>query len=119
MEEQTLLQAEERLVTTTRIVVSGQTFAVRNITAVKMVSGKFSLWHVLGIAVGIALASIDASMHYGLPLIFLVAFMGWKSSRVRTIFLSTSGGEVQVWKSSDDKAAHAFSAAIADAIAQR
>lgn len=39
MEEQTLLEVADRTVTTSRVVVGEQTFAVRNITAVKMTKG--------------------------------------------------------------------------------
>lgn len=119
MEEQTLLEVADRTVTTSRVVVGEQTFAVRNITAVKMTKGRFSLWHVLGIVLGLALTSIESSRPYGLSFALLMGYVGWNKGRQRTIYLSTSGGEIKAWQSNDAAAAQAFNAAIADAISRR
>lgn len=117
MEEITYLQAGTSLVTSSRIEIDGQTFAVRNVGSVKIVGGGHPWAGALLLVVG-AMA-LTANPFFGLPLLALGAYMVWQKLALKTLVLISGGGETVALKSTNAKAIEALRVAIAQAISAR
>lgn len=120
MEEVQYLQQGAFLVTSTRIEIAGQTFAVRNVGSVKVTKPGLP-W--LAILVGVfALLSGLASRGeawFAFVIAAACAVWAWQQMRLRKLVLVSGGGEVVALKSTDGSAVEGLRSAIAQAISAR
>jgi hypothetical protein len=117
MEETTFLAAGSTVVTSTRIEIDGQTFAVRNIGSVK-VEGGGRPW--LGVLFGIFGVGVMRDLPiFGVCLLVIAAYAMWQKFALRKLVLVSGGGETVALKSTNAAAVEALRAAIAQAIAAR
>lgn len=118
MEEQIYLQEGGVLVTSSRLVLDGQTFALRNVGSVK-VEGGGRPW--LGMLLG--LFAVSAGSAGNAPLALLLAgaagYMGWRKVQARHLVILAGGGETVGLRSTDGKRVERIRAAVEAAISQR
>lgn len=124
MEEITYLNEPGVLVTSTRVELAGQTFAVRNIGSVRITRKGVSVLSILTILVGLTMLPVGQHSGAGVVIFGLVLVGGgsawlWQRMTERTLVLVTGGGEVAAYKSRDGRAIEAIRAAIANAISTR
>lgn len=118
MEEQEYLRTDGVLVTSTRIEINGQTFAVRNVGSVKTIGAGNAYLAVL-VLIGCMLAAL-AGQGWGYWLgVVLAAGWIWETKRTRRLVLVTTGGEVMALQSRKRGQVEAVSKAIVQAIATR
>lgn len=119
MEEQQYFSQGNMLVSSTRIELDGQTFAVRNVGSVKVTKpGRPWIAFIVALmAIGILIG--DAKNYWGyLILIAAVAWI-WQQLNTRRLVLVTGGGEVVAYKSTNSALVESLRAAIANAISVR
>ncbi len=122
MEETEFLRDGTTVVTSTQVVIDGQTFAVRNIGSVK-VTKPGTPWIAITLLVlmvpGLLVGAGGKGLETGL--IVAVALGAWIYHKVRTrrLVLVSGGGEVVALTSKDAAAVERLRAAIAKAIAVR
>lgn len=124
MEEKTFMTADGITVTSSRIDIHGQTFAVRNIGSVKVTSKGFSLiLTLLGVLFALSgLGALGKERGVALVLIGLAALCFWalwERMSKRRLVLVTGGGEVTAYTSSNRAFVEQLRAAIANAISVR
>lgn len=118
MEETEYLRQAGVLVTSTRIEIAGQTFAVRNVGSVKVTKPGVP-WIAALVLIAAILAAIG-NAGFGAWLVGLAA-AGWifQQTRLRRLVLITGGGEVLALKSTNGSQVEALRSAVAQAIAVR
>lgn len=119
MEETEYLRQGTTLVTSSRIEVGGQTFAVRNVGSVK-VTRPGRPWGALLVAV-VAIGPLVAESTRAAGFILLAAAgaWAWQKMRQRSLVLVSGGGEVVALQSTDAAAVESLRTAIAQAISAR
>lgn len=124
MDEVTYLRERDILVTSTRVELAGQTFAVRNIGSVKVTHKGAGLGSILTILIGLSVLS--AGYHSGAGAVIIgVLLTGagaawlWQRMTERTLVLVTGGGEVAAYKSRNRRDIEAIRVAVATAISTR
>jgi hypothetical protein len=113
-------------VTTARFIANGQTFALRNITSVKMDNAGSLRWPIVWAifavsAFGGSQASSDASngaLVTGIVFASL-AVLQWRKNSAKAIILVTSGKEEKAYKTHDKDHARRVLQALNDAIARQ
>lgn len=119
MEEAQFINEGEAVVTSTRVVLAGKTFATRNIGSVsqhKAVPSKF--WPGVLIAVGL-LCILGGGVPVGIVLIVVGAGLIWLRRPTYELRLIAGGGEVLALSSSDGAFVQRVHDAIVSAIAVR
>ncbi|WP_298926266.1 DUF6232 family protein [uncultured Ramlibacter sp.] len=118
MDEKIFFQAPEVLVSSSRVEISGQTFATRNIGSVKVTAPGVSIVAVLMLLVGAAAMAGSAT---GVGLFFLVvgAIWAYTTWARRELKLVAGGGEVLALKTTDRNHVEKIRSAIAEAISVR
>ena len=131
MEEKTLLNEGGVQVTTTRFVANGQTFALRNITAVRatkrggVIGG--ALFAFVGIVALIGPLTSARSVTgdntgviiFGICLLGIGAYWIWRNVTGRTIEVTIASGQQPAFTTQNAAFAQRVLAALNDAIAQR
>lgn len=119
--EQLLLQESGLLVTTARIEIDGQTFAVRNVNSVKVDDDAGRPWGgVFSALCGVgALGAGGAGVIVGVLLLAGGAWLIWKSAATKRLVISTAGGETVALQSTDGRRIQRLHGAIAQAMAAR
>lgn len=120
MEEVEYIRSGKMLVTSTRIEIDGQTFAVRNVGSVKVVKPNAPL--ISGIISGVlVIAGLTnfGSMWFALLLGAGLAAYAFQQTRTRSLVLVSGGGEVIALRTTNGAAVEALRAAIAKSIAGR
>lgn len=118
MEETIYLQEANCLVTSNRVEINGQTFAVRNIGSVKVTSRSRPWLGLLTVLVGIA--SMPAGNYFfSVPVLAIGAYLTWKTVAERNLVLISGGGEQLAMRSTDGGLIERLRAAIAQAISVR
>lgn len=117
MEEATYLNEGQIVVTSSRIDVRGQTFAVRNIGSVK-VEDAGRPWGGILLAL-LAIGAIGAEPVLGVPLLALAGYMMFRKMATKRLVLVSGGGEVVALESRDGRFVERARAAIAQAISVR
>lgn len=117
MDEITYLHTGSALVTSSRIELDGQTFAVRNVGSVKVVDAGRPWAGVLVLLIG-AMA-MTSNPFFGVPMLVMGAYMIWQKFALKTLVLTTGGGETVALKSTDSSWVEALRAAIAQALSAR
>jgi len=118
MEETEYLRQGNVLVTSTRIEIDGQTFAVRNVGSVKVTKPGLP-WIAVLIAVSCVVAAVSGAP--GGVWVVALAAVAWayQQLRQRRLVLITGGGEVMALKSTNGAQVEALRSAVAQAIAVR
>lgn len=123
MEETEFLRDGTTVVTSTQVVINGQTFAVRNIGSVKVTQpGTPWIAIILLVLFGVSIFTAgDQGTARAMAIIFTAACGAWVYNKVRTrrLVLVSGGGEVVALTSKDAAAVERLRAAIAKAIAVR
>lgn len=119
MSEQEYLRSGSTVVTSSRIEIDGQTFAVRNIGSVKVTRPKRPLGAVLVGLIGLSMLIMSEVWWVGLLVVGAAAAWGWQQLSVRSLVLVSGGGEVVATTSRNSGAIEALRAAIAQAISSR
>ena len=117
MDEKSIYADDSVSVTTARVVVVGTTYAVRNITSVKMTAvlgpvNASAKTKLIGSGIGLALASliwmaIDTKVGRIMMVIGIIVFLvglvvpGKPRAQIYNVVLATSAGEVSVFASTD------------------
>jgi hypothetical protein len=122
MDETTFLSQPGIIVTSTRIDINGQTFAVRNIGSVRVDHKGFSLIQALlgalflvsGFVVGVNTGGI---FMFGIAAVFFALL--WQRMNRRKLILVTGGGEVSAYESTNKKTIDDLRTAVAQAISVR
>lgn len=125
MDEQVFLSAQNIKVTSSRIDINGQTFAVRNIGSVKVTTKGVSVLMVI-FGAFFVIAGLPAlfDKNFGVAL-FLFGIGGVliaavvDRARRRRLVLVTGGGEVTAYESTNGAFVEQLRSSIADAIAVR
>ncbi len=122
MEEQQILSEDGVQVTSSRLIAGGQTFALRNITSVRMAPGGSMLWAVVWLVVAV-LALIGNNFSSGGVLGFVIfgALGGLLLVRAlsRRIVINTSGKDQVAYSTGNRPHAERVFKALNDAIALR
>ena len=119
MEEEEFLRDGATLVTSTRIEIGGQTFAVRNVGSVKVTTpGRPWIAALLGL-IGISFAAQKDIRVFGLLIVGAAGVWIWQQLRMKRLVLVSGGGEVVALKSTNGAAVEALRAAISKAISAR
>jgi len=119
MEEQEFLRNGTTLVTSTRIEIDGQTFAVRNVGSVKVTTpGRPWFAAILGI-LGVSLAAQEQSRWVGVLFLGAAGAWIWQKVRQKSLVLVSGGGEVVALTSTDGAAVESLRSAISKAISGR
>lgn len=118
MEEQVFLQEPGVLVTSTRIDIHGQTFAVRNVGSVKVQDEGRPWLAFLFLLIGIGAMSGQSYIFGACCLVIGGAWL-WKSLRTRKLVFIAGGGETVALKSTDPAQVERLRAAVAQAISVR
>lgn len=121
MDETTYLNDNGVVVTSTRIELDGQTFAVRNIGSVKVTKpGIPWLAAFLGLlGMSMAISGTDGARIFGLMLLGGAAFWVYQQVRMRRLVLVSGGGETIALKSTNGAHMEKIRAAVAQAISAR
>lgn len=127
-EETTVLEEGGAKVTTARFVAAGNTFAMRNITSVKMEDAGSLRWPIVWAILAVSsfagsLGQTSGASGAIVPALFFgaLAVWQWRKNSARAIVINTSGTkDAQVAYTTRDKAhAQRVLQALNDAIAQR
>jgi hypothetical protein len=118
MEEQEYLRQGNLLVTSTRIEIAGQTFAVRNIGSVK-ITKPGTPWIAALICVGSALGWLMNRESAMLLVTAAAAFWVWQQVATRRLVLVSGGGETVALKTTQKTTVEKLHAAITQAISAR
>jgi len=116
-DETTYFSAGTTLVTSSRIEIGGQTFAVRNVGSVKVVGGGRPWLGAFVALVGIGMA--PSNLGWGLAVLAVGAYLMWQKYSTRALVLVTGGGETTAMQSTNGKAVEALRSSIAQAISAR
>lgn len=120
MEEIEYLRDGNMLVTSTRIEINGQTYAVRNVGSVKVeTNGKPWLAALLALIGALMAVGGGPSLVPGLALLGGAAVWIWQKIKMRTLIIVSGGGETTALKSTNSGQVEAVRAAIAKAISAR
>ena len=119
MEEKTYLHEGKILVTTNRIEIDGQTFAVRNIGSVKVTKESTPRTPLIVILLGVGMLVHPTAWPLGVLLIGAGAYWVWKKSKERTLVLVSGGGEQVAMKAENGALVERIRNAIAQAISAR
>lgn len=121
MEETTYLRDKTVLVTSTRIEIDGQTFAVRNVGSVKVTQPGRPWLAVLVAFVGIAMAigGTEGGRVGGILVLGAAGFWIVQQVRTRRLVLVSGGGEQVALKSTNGARIEQIRAAVAQAISAR
>lgn len=119
MEEVEYLRDGSTIVTSTRIEIDGQTFAVRNVGSVKVKQPNRPWGGILLALVAVGMIGTQDSRPLGFVFLALAAWWAWQTLKRRSLVLVTGGGEVVALKSSDPAAVEKLREAIARAISTR
>lgn len=119
MDEVMFLQEGSTLVSSTRLELQGQTFAVRNIGSVKMTQTprKWLLGAFLAVIGLMTLAAAQWAPAAGF--LAVAGFLLWRGSPKFNLVLVTGGGEVTGLTSTDASAVEKIRDAVAKAISAR
>lgn len=121
-DEQVFMQEGSVLVSSSRIEISGQTFATRNIGSVKVVAPGVSKLAILCVILGI-LFLLGPVNGFGGFIALLVTLYGlywaWTTSRTRRLILIAGGGEVMALETTNPKLIETLRSSIAQAISVR
>lgn len=124
--ETTVLEEHGVKVTTARFITGGQTFALRNITSVRMGSAGSLRWPIVwAIVAAGAMAGAQANRSGAdgpllLAIVFgALAILQWRKNSAKAIFFITSGKEAVAYKTRNAAHAERVLQALNDAIAQR
>lgn len=118
MQETEYLRQDNVLVTSTRIEIDGQTFAVRNVGSVKVTRPGLP-WIAMLIVIGCGIYG-SARESAGVWVVAAgAAAWAFQQLRQRRLVLVTGGGEVLALKSNNGEQVEALRAAVAQAIAVR
>lgn len=117
MQEQVFLKEHGWLVSSARIEIDGQTFAVRNVGSVK-VDAAGRPWGAVLLGL-LGAAAMTTNPFFGVPLLALAGYLLWQNLAERSLVLVTGGGEQVALKSRNAAAVERLRAAIAEAIAAR
>lgn len=119
MEEKEYLRNGDTLVTSSRIEIGGQTFAVRNVGSVK-VNTPGTPWAAIVVGIiGLPMLAGPDTRPVGFIIVAVAAAWAWSKMRQRSLVLVSGGGETVALKSSDGKAVETLRGAIAEAISGR
>jgi len=120
MEEVEYLRSPGALVTSTRIELDGQTFAVRNIGSVK-VTKPGTPWIAALILIGSLFIALNAGRDAvgALVISLICAIWIWQQLTMRRLVLVSGGGETVALKSRNGAFIESIRAAIAQAISSR
>lgn len=120
MEEVIYFQQGQTMVTSTRVELNKQTFAVRNIGSVK-VTQSARKWRLGAFLVLIGAVSWPASPDHAFAVVVLAiaAFVLWRGSPVFNLVLVTGGGEVSAITSNKLEDISPIRDAVAQAISAR
>lgn len=125
VEEVEYLRVGSTVVTSTRIEIGGQTFAVRNVGSVKVTQARLP-WIAILFGILFALSGIApllaGSIGMGLFLLGVggvLLYSAWKKMATRRLVLVSGGGEVNALESTNAQAVETVRAAIASAISAR
>lgn len=118
MDEVTFFNDKGTLVTSTRVEVAGQTFAVRNISSVKLVAGRVHLGHLLGFMIGGA-CLLAQNWGWAAVVIFATGAWAYGNVRERALVLVTNAGEVKALVRRDPPFMEQVREAVGKAISQR
>lgn len=120
-DETVLLQEPGLLVTTARVEIDGQTFAVRNINSVKLEEDAGRPWGgVFAALLGVgALSAGGAGVVVGVLLLAGGGWLIWKKTTTKRVVIATAGGEAVALQSTDGKRSERLHQAVAQAIASR
>ncbi len=118
MEETEYLRGGKVLVTSNRIELDGQTFAVRNVGSVK-VTKPGTPWIAALIFVGSLVAGLQPGTHGALVISLLSGFYIYSQVALRRLVLVSGGGETVALKSTNGAHIESIRAAIAQAISAR
>src|SRR5574340_1851033 len=100
MDEKTYLQTENVCVTSSRVEISGQTFAVRNITSVKVTDGGGRPWLGALLAI-VGVGAINTHPVFGVTVLVMAAIAAWRKMMTRKLILSSASGEAVAMESTD------------------
>lgn len=119
MEEIEYFRQGDTLVTTARVEIGGQTFAVRNIGSVKITQP--GLPWVAGLICFLGMLMVPQRDAWWLGLILMGASGAWiwQKARTRTLVLLSGGGELLALKSTDHQLLSQLRDAIGQAISAR
>lgn len=118
MDEKVVFQEEGNLVSNSRIVIAGQTFATRNVGSVQVKAPGVSTLGVVLAGLGLILC-LQLYFLVGLPLAAVGAIWVWTTSRRRELRVVAGGGEIVALASTNGRAVQRLHDAIAQAIATR
>lgn len=118
MDEKEYLRTPATLVTSTRIEIAGQTFAVRNVGSVKVTKPGRPYIAAFLLVVCVAAAAMQQTAGWAIAAIVPGAWI-WQQLRMRRLILVTGGGETVALKSTNGTAVETLRAAIAQAISAR
>jgi len=118
MEETTIFQEGSSLVTSSRIEIDGQTFAVRNVGSVKVDKPGRPWFAGFLFVVGLAMLPGKAWVG-GVMLVGATGFWIWQQVRMRTLVLVSGGGETVALKSTNGLLVESLRRSIAQAISTR
>lgn len=118
MDEIEYFRGNGTLVTSTRIEINGQTFAVRNVGSVKVTAPGEPLLAAL-ILIGCFIAALFTGQWGYWVACVLAAGWIWETKRTRRLVLVAGGSEVMALSSRDAKGIESLRAAIAQAISTR
>lgn len=119
MEEKEYLRAGNVLVTSSRIEINGQTFAVRNVGSVKVTKPGTPLFAALVLLIGLGMAINSESRIAGVVLLLGSAAWIWQKLTTRRLVLVSGGGETVALTSTNGGFIETTRAAIAEAISGR
>lgn len=127
MEETTFLSKPGLFVSSARIDINGQTFAVRNVGSVRVDQLGFPLVRgLLGLLFAFSglLGACTPSEGRGIALVLLAVgaamlWSAWQRMQRRKLILVTGGGEVSAYESTDGSVVEELRSAVAQAISVR
>jgi len=118
MEEIEYLRQGKILVTSTRIEIDGQTFAVRNVGSVKVTKPGLP-WIAALVVIGCGISGSAGAPGGVWVVAAAAAAWAYLQLRLRRLVLITGGGEVLALKSTNAAQVEALRSAVAQAIAVR
>jgi hypothetical protein len=121
MEEKTFFNKGKVLVSNSRFIVEGQTYAMSNVTSVKsgVTKPSQSTTVVLGFVGLFCINAGNMGVLFGIGFI-LAAFYSWKGKKtIYTVILNTSAGENKALSSEDESYVNAIIMGLNEAIVSR
>lgn len=118
--EQTFLDVGGVVVTNSRFIVPGQTYAMSGVTSIKHVEkdpSKVAGWVIIGI--GVLLCLSHAMLAVGILMILGGALYLWKGRGKYDVLLQTASGEVRAFASKDKELVRRIVNALNEAIVYR